>query len=58
MSLEQITKEMDIAFPTPFDKLLEIGHLSLHFKKIGINIKPLLLATCLEQEGIKRYVYL
>ena len=55
MSLEQIAKSIDIAFLGLLDQLLEVGQFITALEKIGMNNRPLLLATCLEQEVIKRY---
>ena len=55
MSLEQIAKSIDVAFLVLLDQLLEVGHFITALEKIDTNNRPLLSATCLEQEVIKRY---
>ena len=56
MSLEQITKSMDIAFFALIDQLLKFGHFITPLEVIDMNNRPLPPATNLER-GRSYYRY-
>ena len=55
MSQEKNVKKHGYCLLALLDQLLEVGHFITALEKIDMNNRPLLSATCLEQDVIKRY---